>query len=140
MTHIVNPLTGVEADDVAAKRDWVRSHFEPESIQKYELLDEKLRLLDVILSNRWIAPTETLKLQCLGITFGDALAQQLGMTWVLIEDEYGRDPALTISGTSIFVYPLTAISKRVERGEDVNIHELFSNTCETILELQRQKG
>lgn len=131
------PLTDDDAAGVEAKRDWVRDHFEPGSQRAYETLDGKLRLLHAILSNAWIEPTETLKLQCLGITFGDALAQKLGMTWVMVEDEYGRDPALRFENSSVLAFPLTSLSKRVERGESVNVHELFSAACATLLEARR---
>lgn len=62
MPQHIEPLTGGDADDVAAKRKWVRDHFEPEAAHKYEVLGEKLRLLDTILRNKWVAPSETLKL------------------------------------------------------------------------------
>ena len=87
--------------NVEAKRDWVRNHFEPSARHNYETPEGKLRLLDTILSNGWITATETLKLQCLGITFGDALAQELGMKWVVVEDEYGRDPALSFADSTV---------------------------------------
>jgi hypothetical protein len=138
MPQHIEPLSGSEADDVTAKRQWVRDHFEPEARHKYEVLDEKLRLLDTILKNNWVEPSETLKLQCLGITFGDALAQELGLKWVTVEDEYGRDPALVVEGTSIITFPLTAISKRVESGDVVDVHELFRAACETILRLKNE--
>ncbi|WP_422272636.1 DUF3806 domain-containing protein [Bradyrhizobium sp.] len=35
----------------------------------------------------WIEPSETWKSQRLGITFGDALAQKMGLSWVTVEDE-----------------------------------------------------
>ena len=95
-------------------------------------------LIDTILQNKWIAPDQTLKLQCLGVTFGDALAQKLGLRWVAVEDKYGRDPALTLEGTSILVFPLTSISKRVERGEEVEVYGLFEDACRTIERLRRE--
>jgi hypothetical protein len=76
-----------------------------------------------------------LKLQCLGITFGDAVAQELGLEWVSVEDEYGRDPALRLSGTSVILFPLTMISKRMERGEEVDILAMFRGTCERVREI-----
>ncbi len=123
--------------EVEAKRDWVRNHFEPAARHQYETLEGKLRLLETILSNDWIDATETLKLQCLGITFGDALAQELGMTWVVVEDEYGRDPALTFADSTVLAFPLTSLSKRVERGEVVNVYELFSAARDALIEARR---
>ena len=129
-----------DAADVEAKRDWVRNHYDPDSQHMYQTLEGKLRLLDAILSNEWIKPNETLKLQCLGITFGDALAQELGMQWVVVEDEYGRDPALNFKNSSVLAFPLTSISKRVERGEHLKVEELFSAACEALLEARRREA
>lgn len=83
---------------------------------------------------RWIEPTETWKLQSLGITLGDALSQKLGMVWVRVEDEYGESPALRYPGTTLLIFPLTAISKRIERGEEVDVVELFDGLCRLIEE------
>ena len=55
-----------------------------------------------------------------------------------IEDEYGRDPALIFEGTSIVVFPLTMISKRIEKGEDIDVYDLFKGIC-SIIEEQKKK-
>jgi hypothetical protein len=123
---------------VEAQRKWVREHYPPESVAKYQSIVGKLVLLDTILKNKWIEPEETVKLQSLGITFGDALAQKLGLKWVSVEDEYGPDPALIAEGTSIITFPLTSISKRIENGEDVDVFNLFENACSKIKELKQQ--
>jgi len=132
------PLNQDDTADLAAKRAWVCQHYDEAARDKYDTLDGKLRLIDAILRNKWIAPDETLKLQCLGVTFGDALAQKLGLTWVAVEDQYGRDPALALDGTSILLFPLTSISKRIERGEEVEVYALFEDACSTIERLQRE--
>lgn len=134
MNQRIEVLDPTLAADVAAKRKWVREHYAPEAEHKYESLEGKLDLLETILESGWIRPDETLKLQCLGITFGDAMAQDLGLTWVAVEDEYGRDPALTWQGTSVVAFPLTTISKRIERGETVDVRELFARMRAGLLE------
>jgi Domain of unknown function (DUF3806) len=138
MEQKCEPLNPDDIADLAAKRAWVCQHYDEAARHKYDTLDGKLRLLDAILRNKWIAPDETLKLQCLGVTFGDALAQKLGLTWVAVEDEYGRDPALALDGTSIFAFPLTSISKRIERGEVVEVYGLFEDACSAIERLRRE--
>ena len=75
---------------------------------EYESLEGKLRVIDTILAQGWATREETFELQCLGIAFGDALVQRLGLAWVAVEDEYGRDPALHLQGTSILIFPLTS--------------------------------
>jgi NAD-dependent SIR2 family protein deacetylase len=134
-------LEALSPEDIArveAQRKWVREHYPPESEEKYQTLEGKLVLLDAILKNKWIEPSEIVKLQCLGVTFGDALAQKLGLKWVAVEDEYGRDPALIVEGTSIITFPLTSISKRIENGEEVDVFNLFENACSKINEFKQQ--
>ncbi len=138
MDQTCEPLNRDDIANLAAKRTWVCEHYEEAARHKYNTLDGKLTLVDTILRNNWIAPDETLKLQCLGVTFGDALAQRLGLTWVAVEDKYGRDPALTLEGTSVLVFPLTSISKRIERGEEVEVYGLFEDACRTIERLRRE--
>lgn len=134
-------LEALSPEDIArveTQRKWVREHYPPESEEKYQTLEGKLVLLDAILKNKWIEPSEIVKLQCLGVTFGDALAQKLRLKWVAVEDEYGRDPALIVEGTSIITFPLTSLSKRIENGEEVDVFNLFENACSKINELKQQ--
>ena len=123
---------------VEKQRVWVRDHYEAAARHQYETVEGKLRLLDTIIRSKWIEPSETWKLQSLGITFGDALAQWLGLAWVAVEDEHGRSPALRHQGTSIVVFPLTMISKRIERGEAVDVYALFKATCQTVTRLRSE--
>jgi hypothetical protein len=139
MTSITRALDADMSANLEAKRKWVREHYQPEAQHKYETLEGKLSLLRTIVYNKWIAPDETLNLQCLGVTFGDALAQVAELKWVVVEDEYGKDPALVVDGASIKVFPLTMISKRIEAGEDVDVLELFKVTWKTI-ERVRSEG
>ena len=114
----------------------MRDHYEEAVRHHYETVDGKLRLLDTIIRSNWIKPTETRKLQCLGISFGDALAQKLGLVWVAVEDAHGRDPALRDENTSIVTFPMTTISKRIERGETVDVGRLFDAACQSITRLR----
>jgi Domain of unknown function (DUF3806) len=132
LSQRVLPLDGDLAADVQAKRRWVLGHYEREPEASYATVEAKLLLLETILSNGWVEPTETVKLQALGVAFGDALVQQLGLTWVAVDDEFGRDAALVLEGTSVKVFPLTSISKRVEAGEAVDVRKLFAAACSTI--------
>lgn len=138
MEQKIERPTTEDLANIEAKRRWVREHYEPDARERYDSIEGKLVLLDTILRNGWIAREETVGLQCLGITFGDALAQKLGLEWCAVEDEYDRDPALTLEGTSIVVFPLTTISKRVERGEVVDVVALFEQACSTVERLRSE--
>lgn len=133
MEQLIHAISREELSRLESQRTWVRGHYKPKDHNKYETVEGKVTLLAAIMRNRWIKPKETVKLQSLGVAFGDALVQELGLKWVAIEDEYGRDPALILEGTSIKVFPLTTISKRIEH---VDVVELFAKTCGTIMEIK----
>jgi hypothetical protein len=138
MVQKIELLNDEDVRHAERQRDWVRDHYDEDSRGEYDSVEGKLRLLETIVNAKWIKPTETWKLQSLGITFGDALAQQLGLVWIAVEDEYGRDPALQTPGSSTIVFPLTAISKRIERGDCVDVRELFAGFCQMIEEERLQ--
>jgi hypothetical protein len=71
MQQRIEPLTPDDLNYIEVKRKWVREHYGPSAEHKYETIDGKLRLLDTILKSEWIERTETVKLQNLGIAFGD---------------------------------------------------------------------
>ena len=132
MAQKIEPLSTEDRTRTEQQRNWVRDHYNPEARHRYDTLEGKLSLLETILQKNWIEPRETWKLQSLGITFGDALAQKLGLQWVAVEDEYGRDPALQDPGTTIILFPLTSISKRIEKGDPVDVRQLFEDACRTV--------
>jgi hypothetical protein len=84
------------------------------SRQKYRTAAGKLGTIRTILQAHAFKPNQTCELQCLGIVLGDAFVQELKMEWVMVEDDGGRDPSVQPAGTTIILYPLTMISKRVE--------------------------
>ena len=92
----------------------------------YSQAPGKLRLLRAILKAKTIDVSNTYGLQCMGVVFGDAIVQECGWLWRMVEDEYGRDPCVKVPGSSMILFPLTMISKRIERGEEVDVLALFN--------------
>ncbi|HEX2476920.1 MAG TPA: DUF3806 domain-containing protein [Lacipirellulaceae bacterium] len=86
----------------------------------------KLGLIRAVLEAKVFNASDTYELQCLGIILGDAFVQECGWLWRMVEDEYGRDPCVKVPGSSMSLFPLTMISKRIERGEDVDVFALFN--------------
>lgn len=102
---------------------------DPESRRKFTTAAGKLGAIRAVLAARRFRADQTYELQCLGVVLGDAFALALGMEWVTVADEYGRDPALRVPGTTTLLFPLTMISKRVERGETVDVFDLFDGVA-----------
>ena len=138
MQQKIEPFNANDLSRVEAQRKWVREHYEPDSEHKYDTVEGKIALLDGIIQNKWIEPSETVKLQSLGITLGDAFVQHLGFKWMSVEDEYGRDPAIVLEGTSIVLFPLTMILKRIERGDNVDVYDIFTRICAKMEELKEE--
>jgi hypothetical protein len=138
MPQKIETMSEEDVRRVEAQRTWVRDHYQTEAQHEYETAEGKLRLIETILNANWIEPTETWKLQSLGIALGDVLAQEMGLNWVIVDDEFGRDPALQLPNSTIVVFPLTAVSKRIERGEKVDARDLLEGFKQTIEEKRRE--
>lgn len=129
----------LSSDDVALlqkQREWLLGHYASNPSESYSGYAAKLALIETILASGWVKPDETWKLQSLGVALGDALAEHMALRWVAVEDEYGRDPALQDGSTSLKLYPLTVISKRIEAGEDPKVAELFLGLCRKVEEVR----
>ena len=136
MDQKIEAPTDEDTARIEKQRTWVRDHYDEDARENYDTLKGKFQLLTTILDSDWVKRDETWKLQSLGITFGDILAQMMDLQWVMVEDEHGRDPALQDPGTSTVVFPMTAISKRVERGEEVDVGELLKDFSRTVTRLR----
>jgi hypothetical protein len=89
-----------------------------------------LPVLQHLIDDKVFRKTQTYELQSLGIAFGDVLASELPLRWVMVTDEYGTDPTLRFKGTTVQVNALTMISKRIEKDEAVDLQELLRITRE----------
>jgi hypothetical protein len=103
--------------------------------------EDDLELLQAVIDAGVLHPDQTYEWQSLGLVFGRVLvATYPGFDWVVVEDEHGRDPALRYEQTSILVFPLTMISKRIEDGETVSVRALFDGLLEHLDELTEELG
>jgi hypothetical protein len=91
-----------------------------------------LPVLQKLIDDMVFTKSQTYELQSLGVAFGDVLASELPLRWVMVTDEFGTDPTLRFKETTLQVNALTMISKRVERDETVNVSELLRITREQL--------
>jgi len=87
-----------------------------------------IAVLQRLVDRKVLKPNQTYELQSLGIALGCVMAANSSLRWVTVEDEYGRDPALNVPGTSVLLFPLTMIAKRVEQGRELQIQPLYDAT------------
>ena len=80
-------------------------------------------------------------LQCLGLAFGKVFVEETtGFDWWMVEDEFGRDPAIRFGQTSLLAFPQTMILKRIESGESVDLESLFDQFSERMHELAEEQS
>lgn len=125
-----------------ARLDQQRSRVAVELNQRYRIPslagdDRDLEPLQKLLDDAIFQSSQTYELQCMGVAFGDVLRSQLPLHWVIITDEYGSDPTLRLGETSININALTMISKRIERGERVDLYKLLQQTRAAISQAEK---
>lgn len=96
-----------------------------------------LGLIQSVLDAKLIEAEASYSLQALGIAFGKVFIENNDFfDWWMIEDEYGRDPAIRYKETTLLVFPQTMLSKRVEDGEAVVVQEMYDGLCEMLEEIR----
>lgn len=87
-----------------------------------------LDLIQRTLDADTVAKDATYSLQALGMAFGKVFVDEHDdYDWWMVQDEYGRDPAIRYRETSLLVFPQTMIAKRVEDGQPVAVRELYTD-------------
>ena len=122
-------LTDGDQNRLEEQRAVVTRHLDEDGLKKYETAPGKLGTLRALLNAGVFPPEQTYELQSMGIVLGDVFVQDMGFHWIMVEDEYGRDPAIKFQDTSVLLYPLTMISKRIERGETVDVFDLYNGVA-----------
>jgi hypothetical protein len=95
-----------------------------------------LPVLQKLIDEQVFKKEQTYELQSLGVAFGDVLANELPLRWMMVTDEYGTDPTLRFKNTAAQINALTMISKRIERDERVNLSELLRITRERLNQME----
>ena len=95
-----------------------------------------LLLIQNLLDAGTVEREATYTLQSLGLAFGKVFIEEnADYDWWMVQDEFGRDPAIRYKQSSLLAFPRTMLSKRIEDGESVNVTELFDGLCREMKEL-----
>jgi len=89
--------------------------------------ERDLDTLQRILDSNAIARDDLLTQQAMGFVFGDLLAKELSMKWVVYRDRAGRSRALRYGNEDIYLYPITMISRRYSAASDKSVSELYDD-------------
>lgn len=72
------------------------------------------------------------ELQAMGIVMGNLLAGELGLHWVIYEDEMGRSRALRLDETDNYLFPATMLSRRREFGNEEPVEVIYEQAYRRI--------
>ena len=92
-----------------------------------------------ILDDNLFSKKDKWELQALGFVFGRVIVtNNQNFDWWIINDDYGRDPIIRFSNSTLRLNVLTMISKRIENNEKVNVHELYNESIKFIEETKNK--
>ncbi|MBN3789235.1 DUF3806 domain-containing protein [Burkholderia sp. Ac-20353] len=136
----ITPLTDADLAVFDRMRRWLLAPLDDGHEFLYDSIRGKLLIVQAVLQAKRFGPHNVLELQALGVAFGDALAQQLDLTWMISDSiQFGRRPVLNLPGTSLAIGAFTAIQKRVVQGEPVDVRALFDAFCDSTERLIRPR-
>jgi hypothetical protein len=131
------PITPEEKAELAHATDWINDVLERGFRSKIRLTGSSadISTLHSLLSKGPFSADAAAELTAFGTVFGEILAREVPMRWVVYQDEAGTDFALQYRDLALFVFPCDMILKRVEEGEAVdhiNLATILSEVREKI--------
>ncbi len=127
----IRPLTPEEANGLAQATVWVNDLLERGFRSDVRLAGRRsdIPTLHSLLSKGPFGADPAAEWTTFGTVFGEILANEVPLKWVVFNDENGSDFALQYQDLALFAFPLDMIVKRVENGEHIEAINL-----ETMLE------
>ncbi|MFZ3000525.1 MAG: rhomboid family intramembrane serine protease [Undibacterium umbellatum] len=115
-----------------ALRSWVKDQYLPEARQQFDTRDGKLKIITSILQQKGIETRPSHETQAMEIVFADALIQETGLNWAVIDDDHQRTFILLKPGTPPLSFSLVPATRIAEAVKDGKLNELFQTSVQTI--------
>lgn len=134
----VSQLTPQDLQGLSADRNWVNDLLAGfGSDFRLTQSREDIPTLHSLLDGGPYTSDASAELAVFGTVYGDVLAQEIGLHWVVITDDIGSDYALQFQDKKVFVFPRSMLLKRVERGErvsDINLDFMLGEIRHSVQE------
>jgi Domain of unknown function (DUF3806) len=102
----IEPPTESDIDDIARAVVHADQVIEQATGSKMDGTRNDLALIQALLDRGLIEREATYTLQALGLAFGRAfIHENANFDWWMVEDEYGRDPAIRYKRSSLLAFP-----------------------------------
>lgn len=115
-----------------AQRSWVKDQFLPEARQQFETIEGKLKIIAAILEQKGVETRPSHETQALETVFADALVQETGLNWAVIDDDHQRTFILLKPGTPPLSFSLVPANKIMHAVRETQLPELFKTSVQTI--------
>ena len=136
----VRDLDSDEISGLEAERQWVQSlltGFGSDVVLTKTKSD--IPSLQTIIENGPYTDSVENELIVIGTTYGDILATELKLHWVVVDDEHGTDIGLQYENLEIYLFPRDMIVKRFENGEDIDLTFMFKEIIRLVSEKSEDK-
>ncbi len=137
----VRNIDADEANGLEAERQWVQAlikGFDSDVVLSKTKSD--LPTLQTIIENGPYTESPANELVVIGTTYGDILATELGLHWVVVTDEYGTDIGLQYKNSEIYLFPRDMIVKRFEQGEEIDLSFMFEELVKVVSEKAKDEN
>jgi hypothetical protein len=101
-----------------------------------------LSLIQLVIDNGPYADDPVEELEALGTCFGDLLAADLGLHWVICRDADGEELGLRYGEHASVIFPREVFVDAARQGDDIEVHALFeelSNEVREMIEAERHR-
>ena len=94
---------------------------------------DDLALLQRIVDNNLISRNDTLALQAMGAVLGNVMSTDIpALRWKIYEDALGRSRALCVQDTRECLFPMTMLSRRMEKGLKPDVDKVYEDAIELV--------
>lgn len=128
----VSELAWADENELARKEQSVERLGQRHFGQSLRHDTSDLVLLQRIADDKLIKQNDVEMLQALGIVLGNTLQEELGLEWKVYNDEMGRSRAICVPDTEYCLFPLTMLSRRLEVGLPVDVHNVYDDAVKAI--------
>jgi hypothetical protein len=128
----ITELSPMDQRYLQYQRQRISALFKSQLGQNIRADKSDLAAMQKLVDQNVIKRDDTLMNQALGVVFGDLLAKELNMQWVVLTDKLGRSRALRLGHSEYLLFPISIISRRTDAGIKPDIQLLYDQTVQRI--------
>lgn len=130
----IGPAERLKSERQRTRADELALRHTGQALRRGQL--RNLEILQRLIDGNFIPRTDVMDQQALGVVLGDVMVQQLGLSWIVVDDQVGHSRALRWKETEPIFFPVTMISKRISAGEKVDVAALYQKVSGDVQKLK----